>query len=403
MAPYGKSMKKSTGKKHVLLVIESSRAYGRGIIQGVTRYVEHHGRWTVGFEEQGVLTNIPTWLKDWKGDGIICRTGNSPLGRHLRTLCGPIVELLGDGVRYISEVQSDAEKTAELAAEHLCNLGLRHFAYYSYGNVWWGGLRGERFAGALRRRGFTCDILISRSGRQQLSFPLWQSTFEGALLRWLKQLPKPIGIWTAADTVAKRVHESCSKLAISVPDQVALLGVDNDAHLCNVLTPSLSSIDPNPVMVGYRAAQLLDQKMHREKLPPLPIRIPPLGIVTRQSTDMIAADDPEMIRLARFIRENALTGLRVADVVRQSDLSKRTLERRFKKCFGRTIDHEIVQLKMEHAKKLLLETVLSVGEIGSRSGFDANYFIKAFRRVVGLSPSEFRKKFQVAGRDPSLR
>lgn len=389
-------------KKQVLLVIESSRAYGRGLIQGITRYVQETNNWVVHFEEQGILTTVPPWLKEWKGDGIICRTGVSPLGGFLRTLGCPIVELLGDGVRYVSEVQSDATEVAACAVDHYTSLGFRNFAYYSYGNAWWGSLRGEFFKNLLKERGYDCHMLLSRRERRYVSFPVWSNEYESSLIEWLEALPKPVAIWTAADTVAQRVHNACVKIGLLIPDQVALLGTDNDQYLCNVLTPSLSSIEPNSIRVGYEAAKLLDLKMRKkEHLPTLPIKIPPLGVVTRQSSDIIAVEDREMVRIARMIRQEALNGLQVNDLVRESDLSKRSLERRFKKCFGRTIDYEIVQIRINYAKKLLTDTLLPISVVGEQSGFDGNYFIKAFRRIVGISPREYRRKYQVGGRPSS--
>lgn len=386
-------------KKQVLLVIESSRAYGRGLIQGITRYVQETNNWVVHFEEQGILTAVPPWLKEWHGDGIICRTGVSPLGIFLRSLGCPVVELLGDGVHYISEVQSDAHLTSRCAVDHFLERGLRHFAYYSYGNSWWGALRGESFADALAAKGFGCDKLLTRRERKFVSFPVWSYEYEKPLIEWLQKLPKPVGIWTAADSVAQRVLQACLKIGLSIPDEVAVLGVDNDQYLCNVMTPPLSSIDPNPMRVGYEAAKLLEIKMRgKGHLPPLPIRLPPLGVVARQSTDLIAIDDAEMIRVARVIRLEALSGLQVSDLVRICDLSKRTLERRFKKCFGRTIDGEITRIRIGYAKKLLTDTLLPISTVGEQSGFDGNYFIKAFRRVVGLSPREYRRRYQVGGR-----
>jgi LacI family transcriptional regulator len=401
-------MKKVIKNKQVLLVIESARAYGRGIIEGVSRYIQERGRWTIHYEEQGILTTIPTWLKEWKGDGIICRTGISPLGFHLRKLNVPIVELLGDGQRFVSEVQSDAVIAGNMAADHFIERGLRNFAYYSYGNTWWGQARGDSFMNALAKKGFECFMLLSRSAEKAEAFPEWKPVYEKPLLRWLLKLPKPVGIWCAADTVAQRVHAAAMKSGLVIPDEVALLGIDNDEHLCNVLTPTLSSIDPNSVVVGYNAAKLLDAKMtygsSKEKLLPdtlpirpdtLPIKIVPQCLVMRQSTDVIASDDPQIVAIARYIREHALNGLLVAEVAREFRLSKRTLERRYKKLFGKTVDQEITMLRIEHAKFLLRTTVMPVADVGEQTGFDRNYFIKAFHRIVGVSPSVYRNTNRV--------
>jgi LacI family transcriptional regulator len=394
-----------SNNKQVLLVIESARAYGRGIIEGVSRYIQEQRRWTIHYEEQGILTTVPAWLKEWNGDGIICRTGLSPLGLYLRKLNVPIVELLGDGQHFVSEVQSDAVVAGTMAAEHFIERGLRYFAYYSYGNTWWGRARGDSFSEALSRKGFECFTLFSQSGEKAEAFPEWKPFYEKPLLRWLLKLPKPVGIWCAADTVAQRVHAAAMKSGLVIPDEIALLGIDNDEHLCNVLTPTLSSIDPNSVVVGYNAAKLLDTKMtsghskeHAKKKPlldNLPIKITPQCLVMRQSTDVIAADDPQIVAIARYIREHALNGLLVAEVAREFHLSKRTLERRYKKLFGKTVDQEITLLRIDQAKFLLRTTVMPVADVGEQTGFDRSYFIKAFHRIVGVSPSVYRNTNRV--------
>ena len=390
-------MKDSKCHRRVLLVIESSRAYGRGIIEGVSRYVREHGRWTIFYEEQGVLATVPPWLKEWKGDGIICRTGVSPLGMYLRKLDLPLVELFGDGQRFISEVQSDAAVAGRMAAEHFIERGLRYFAYYSYGNIWWGRARGDAFVDALGQKGRKCQTLLSQHGEKPEAYPEWKPLYEPKLLCWLSKLPKPIGIWCAADTIAQRIHAAVLKLGLSIPDDVALLGIDNDEHLCNILTPTLSSIEPNSIVVGYQAAKRLDAKMDvrssksgKAVFDETPMKISPVGVIVRQSTDVIASDDPQLVAIARYIRSNALHGLLVSEVARHFDISKRTLERRFRKHFGRTVDQEITYLRLEHAKFLLRETLLPIAEISNRVGFDPCYFTKAFRRGAGVSPNAYR-------------
>lgn len=391
-------------KKQVLLVIETSRAYGRGIIEGVSRFIRETESWSIQFEEQGVLTTVPDWLKTWRGDGIICRTGISPLGHYLRKLNLPLVELLGDGKQYVSEVQSDASAAGEMAAEHFLERGLQYFAYYSYGNAWWGKFRGTAFVEALQKRGRECITLLSMHNAKPEAFPQWKSLYEEPLQQWLTELPKPVGIWCAADTIAHRVHGAALQLGFRIPDEIAILGIDNDKHLCNIMTPSLSSIDPNSVVVGYHAAKLLDKKMEQkhdrqDRSPTIERQlIPPIGVITRQSTDIVATDDPEMVRVGQLVRTRALSKLNVDVIAEEFDISRRTLERRYRKTFGRSIDKEIFQLRMDQAKKLLRETLLSVSEIGEMVGFDGNYFIKAFRRHTGQSPRAYRNNHYVSGR-----
>lgn len=391
-------------KKQVLLTIETSRAYGRGIIEGVSRFIRETESWTIQFEEQGVLTSVPAWLKKWRGDGIICRTGLSPMGIHLRKLGLPLVELLGDGKKYVSEVQSDSTIAGQMAAEHFIDRGLQHFAYYSYGNTWWGQFRGNAFEKALNERGKECIVFLSKLRAKPEAFPQWKTLYETPLLKWLVDLPKPVGIWCAADTIAHRLHGAALWLGFRIPDEIAILGIDNDKHLCNIMTPTLSSIDTNPVVVGYHAARLLDKKMKtrfknkKKTQPTVPLLIPPTSVVVRQSTDLIASDDPEMVCIGQVVRTRALTRLTVDMIADEFDISRRTLERRYRKAFGRTVDREIFLIRMEHAKKLLRETLLPVAKIGEQVGLDGNYFIKAFHRHTGQTPKAYRNLYCVSGR-----
>ena len=208
---------------------------------------------------------------------------------------------------------------------------------------------------------------------------------------WLEKLPKPVGVMACYDFRGQQLLDVCRELDIAVPEQVAVIGVDNDERLCQLCTPPLSSVIPDSRGAGYRAAQLLDRMMRGERVPADATLLSPLGIAERQSTDMYAVDDADMATALRYIREHACEGIAVSDVLRVIPLSRRMLEHRFQKVIRRSPHAEIVRIRMERAARLLRETDLPLAEIAQRAGFASSiYLSKAFKNYTGVSPRSFR-------------
>jgi len=231
-------------KKRVLLNVETSRAYGRNIIRGVSQYLVEHGGWTVYLEDRG-LQESHDWVKNWQGDGIITRTSSYGMGALIAEKQIPIVEMLGDGKTLVSDVPADEKATAQLAAGHLIECQLKNFAFFAFGNVWWGNLRGKFFQEALAKQGFSASLFPGYRAGPLCIYPHWETEYDQILPKWLKSLPKPVGLWAVNDFAATRIIEACEHARIAVPEEIALLGTTNDTLLCNLLTPSLSSIDLN--------------------------------------------------------------------------------------------------------------------------------------------------------------
>lgn len=435
-------------KKRVLLIIESSTGFGRGIFRGITQYVRQTNRWLINIENRGFDDPLPVWLADWPGDGIISRSGNVETLRFLQTLRRPLVELHGDGRTVFPEVSSDQDAIARTAAEHLLESGLEKIAFYSYGRAWWLDQRREAFVAHLRRRGietlepppFEPDASesfaanppsgnsstgqkapsrrrSSQNGRESSersenfasANPIWRTGDDARLLLWLKKLPKPVGIFTGYDPAAIRVINACGRLGLAVPDQVAVLGAGNDAHLCEALTPTLSSVDLDPVRIGYEAAKRLDEKMGGADLSPFrrkksgesdrsstavpePILLPVGGLAARESTDVIRTDDEDIAQAIRYLRQNALTGLRVADIVERLNISAKTLQRGIRRTLGRTAEQELIRIRMTAARERLEDSRRSVAEVASLCGFSSTkYFVNAFRHYYQTTPNAYRR------------
>ncbi|MEX2310785.1 MAG: DNA-binding transcriptional regulator [Pirellulales bacterium] len=381
---------------HIALLIETSREYGRGLLRGVARYHQEHGPWSIYFETHGLRERLPSWLKDWRGDGIIARIDDRRTADMILATGLPAVDVRGALPDLpIPFVGLDNRIIAQLGFEHLQQCGLQNFAFC-------GTPRGENpnqdwrcdtFVELVEAAGKQCEIFLGR-GRRRATVS-WE-TEQHQISRWLKGLRKSVGVMTCHDDRGHQTLDACRRAGLRVPDDVAVIGVDNDTHLCNLCTPPLTSIDVNPSRIGYEAAALLMRLMKGEPCPKEPVLLgPPRGVVPRQSTDVLSIADQDVADALRFIREHAGNGIRVRDVVAHSRRSPSTLERRIKATIGRTIKAEVTRARLHRAKLLLQETNLPIGTIAVRSGFsELKHFCEVFRKSERTTPTGYRKQFR---------
>jgi LacI family transcriptional regulator len=233
-----------------------------------------------------------------------------------------------------------------------------------------------------------------RTHRVQDPTGLWR--WNQPLMDWLKSQPKLVGVLASNDVQGAQVSECCRQLKLLVPEQVAIVGVDNDDVLCELSRPSLSSVALPGERIGYEAAQLLDQWLSGNRPGRQLIVLPPAGVVVRQSSDLLAVPDPDVSAAVRFIQRNAHRVLRVEDVLRQVPIARRALERRFKKTLQHSISEEIRRVHLERSKQLLLDTDHSIAAVARLAGFhDGRQLSILFRRAVGMTPSAFRRQFRL--------
>jgi len=380
------------GKKNVLLLVETSRAFGRGVLQGISRYLLEYDDWVVHVEDRGFCETMPHWLKAWKGNGIITRTMSLSAARLIHSKRIPVIELLGNGIQIKPEIQNDENLVAKQAVEHFAQVGFSDYAFFSAGNTWWSSLRQEAFVRLTKEHGGTAHVFPQASTGKRVFYPAWTPHLDQAMLKWLRYLPKPVAIWSASDVWAIRLLEGCRKLGICVPEEAAILGTTNDTLLCNVLTPQLSSIDLNSFQIGYLAAERLSAKMRNETLSSSPVLVPPTGVVPRQSTDIIVFVDRQIAMAIRHIRTHATSGLLVDQVADAAGLSRSTLQRRFQSQLGHSVEKEIMATRMNRAKRLLRETDAAMVAIALKTGFaTTDYFIQAFKREIGMTPGRYRQ------------
>jgi len=374
---------------HVALLIETSRSYGRGLLRGIRRYLSEHGPWSVYLETRALDSQGPLWLKHWQGDGILTRTDSKALARLVAAAGVPAVELRS--LRYAAGlpwVGVDNRALGQLVAEHLLERGFRQFGVYALDTEDYFRERCANYVDTLRQRGFACAVF--RAPRHAERPAQWEQQQED-LRRWVAALPRPVGLMACTDQLGFWLLDACKRAAAAVPEDVAVVGVENDESLCAMATPPLSSVALNTEHIGYTAAGLLDRLMRGKGGQRQRIAIPPLGVVTRQSSDVVAIADEAVAAALRYIREHACQGITVADILDAVPLSRSKLERDLRQLLGRSPNAEIRRVQLARVRELLADTDLSLAGIASRSGFPhVQYLCTAFKRHFHQTPGRYR-------------
>jgi LacI family transcriptional regulator len=372
----------------VALVFETTNSYSRKILTGIGEYILNHGPWQVHYAELGRTEPPPPWLATWDGHGIIARGENLAIARAVEKSGRPVIDLTPSRLLPRAPwVKSDDRLVSRLAVQHFVGHGFRHF-----------GFCGEpRFRWAMERENYFREELDALGHRCAIYRPTGLATSHDseieAIGKWLKPLPKPIAIFTCYDSRGQQVLEACRRRNLAVPEEIAVLGVDNDEVLCALSPPPLSSIALNPRRVGWEGAALLARMMAGEKLEPEHHFIPPVGVVVRQSSDILAVPDPKIAAALRYIRENACTGIRVSDVLHHCPMARRVLETRFRQLLGRTPREEILRVQLNRVKELLVGTEMPVWQIADRTGFQPEYLSVVFKQETGIAPSGYRRRY----------
>ena len=383
--------------RQVALLVEWSRAYGRGVLRGIGKYVQTHGRWEVYHTERNLSDTAPSWLRKWKGDGIIARIENPRLAGQIKRMQIPFVDLYEhEGKERLSTVLTDNGAIARLAAGHLIERELKHFAYCGLPGIFSSDERCRCFVEYLSSVGYDVHV-YEPSHRHPTKLISANEDFElrreAGIVRWLHALPKPIGLMACNDLRAHQILMVCDENRLAVPEEVAVIGVDNDEVICGLTRPPLSSVEQNPEEVGYQAAALLDRLMQGETPPKEPMIIPPRGIVARQSTDIVAVADAELASALHHIRKHACDGLSVGELAKSVAMSRRTLERRFLQCLGRSPKDEIDRVQLGHVKRLLATTDYPLVKIAQLTGFRyVESMCALFKKTIAQTPGQYRRR-----------
>ncbi|MEM7698139.1 MAG: XylR family transcriptional regulator [Verrucomicrobiota bacterium] len=374
----------------VALLVETTRSYTRDLLSGISRYLQSHGPWSTFLELRALDSTPPSWLSDWDGDGILSRTFGDEMAEAIASTGVPAVELRSTTHRFdFPFVGMDNSVIGQRVAEHFIDRGFRRFATYTLDSEEFFRERVTKFVERVEEIGLACETLAARSGSAGGD---WE-THQRELVQWLESLPKPIGIFAANDQLGFFLLDACSRAGIAVPEEVAVVGCENEESLCQFARPSLTSIQFDGETVGYEAASLLDQLMAGEEVSRDPVLIPPRGIVIRGSSDEFVIEDPIVLRAVRLIREQATTGLTVAEICDTLRISRSTLERRMKATLRRGAKEELSRVRFREVNRLLRQTDFTIERIAEATGFShAHYLQSAYRERFGMTPGEARKR-----------
>lgn len=392
-------------KPLVAVIYPASVPWVAECLRGIKAHADELGGWDLvtsppslrSAGEEGV--HLPA-LREWRGDGLITCLTSRAEERAAARLNMPIVNLSGwqrPGAG-VPRVNADHRAVGRMAAEHLLALGLRHFAYYGIEGPWFSEERERGFVERLAEVDLPCAVYRQRAGERD-GGP-WLSRY-ARLARWLAAQPRPLGLLAVHDYRARVVIELCARLGVPVPEQVAVLGVDNDPTTCDYCVPPLSSVSRDPFACGVAAARLLARLMRGERPPVCDTLVPPSGVVQRGSTDRFYDDDPIVARVIAFAAAHAGEAYSVSALAKRIKVSRRLVELRFHERLGITPHGYLLRRRVDRAKALLLDasTFRSLGEVAAQSGFGClRAFREAFRAETGSTPAQYRARHAAQSR-----
>ena len=380
----------------VILLIEKSRAFGRGLLHGIVQYSNLHGPWLFYMEpEIGKKSkkHAYDWIRELQADGIIGYTWDNDLIKAIINSGYPaMIRGLEKPTQNAYCIITDQVAIARIAVEYFLELGFRRFAYCGFDNVSWSVQRGENFRRIVAESGFKA-YSYKQPKTKRLRAPDKEQVI---IARWLASLPKPIAVMAGNDDRSQDILAACKIADIKVPSEVAILGVDNDELICGLSYPQLSSIALNTQRAGYEAAQVLGKLMGGQKVAESEqqVSVSPLHVVTRQSTDIMAIEDKQVAKAVNFIRNHSKEVIQVVDVAEAVGLSRRALEQLFRKVLAHSVHEEIKYARVNQMAKMLIETNLSISQIAWSLGFPyTNNISRYFKQQKGISPLEYRRKY----------
>ena len=371
-----------------MLLIETSRGNGRGLLWGIARYAQLHGPWEFLHWPGGIWVSLPSYFKQCNCDGIIMR---DPLIKEMIKIDKPTIIFPFFKMPDVDlpSVTIDSAAAGKLAAEYFLNLGFQHFAFAGCFAYYWNKKLKEGFNKRIKKAGFKVSFFERSPSNKDALKEQYRAVI------WLKSLPKPIGLFAAADDDGRDILQACKGAGINVPEEIAILGVDNDKTICDLCHIPLSSIALNLEKAGYEVAELLDKMMAGKKIKNNTIVVRPTHVVTRQSTDILAIEDKEVAEAMRFIREHRKEVVQVNDVADAVAVSRRKLEMKFQKTLGRSVLKEIKRVRIELISRMLTETNQLLSKIAFDLGFSTpGNMTVYFRQETKMSPRDYRNKFR---------
>ena len=378
--------------KKILLLTDFSSGYSRSLLRGIVQYSKEHGPWVfyrmpLYYRELHGDDGVVQWAKKWEADAVIAQLENVNINKLNKLKIPIIIQNYKERANKICNITGDYFHTGEIAADFFINKGFSNFAYYGMQDMIWSRERSDGFRNRIEAKGYSLSTLNNNSREKER----W--LFDSATMSdWLLSLPKPVALFACDDYYAAQITETCRICNISVPEEIAVLGVDNDELICNISDPPLSSIVLDVENGGYRAAQRLHRLFQEEIFETNDIIINPLRIVSRQSTDYIAVENGHIFKIVKYIEANYHQTLSIEDLLRLVPLSRRALEKSFKKELKSSIYQYLLRYRIERFAELLLTTDKALFELASQCGFeDYKNVSRVFFRYKKMTPLQYKK------------
>jgi LacI family transcriptional regulator len=385
--------RKPCGSCRVFLLIATWHQYGRGLVEGIWQYVQKHDPWLLDMHpsEPDESTHMP---RGWQGDGIIAAIHTPEVGVAIRRHRVPVVNVSGTRLPKVNfpRVTSDAMEVMRMAVHDLRDRGFKTVAFCGEPDRHFIDFWKDAYHAVMKEDGSVPVVYAPIDGVSSQS-DLWVQQKDRQ--RWLEDLPKPVGVIGWATGICRYLAMASTESGIHVPEDVAILSLETEDLLGKVVHPPISGVDIPVERIGYEAARQLDLLLQGRPLEKKEIFLPPLGVTTRQSSDVFAVNDPGLQEALRFIREQACTGIDVTDVLQAVPMARRTLERRFQTLLGHSPAEEIRRTKIEKVRQMLTTTNVPIPDIAARCGFNyVEHLIPIFKRYYGWTPSVYRRRIR---------
>jgi len=378
--------------KKILLLTDFSSGYSRNLLRGIVRYSREHEPWVFFrmpqyYRELYGDDGVVKWAKKWKADAIIAQLENINLSKINKLKVPIIVQNFKERADKICNITGDYVKTGIMAADFFLERGYSNFAYYGHKDMIWSRERADGFKRRVEEVGFCVSVLnVEHRKNEEWSFNA------AAVSNWLLSLPKPVALFACDDYFASQITETCKIYNITVPDEISVLGVDNDDLICNISDPPLSSIVVDGEKGGYQAARVLHQLMNREIAQACNIVVPPMRIEMRKSTDKYAVTEKHVLQAINFIKKNYAQSFLYDEIWQLVPISRRTLEKKFKKETGTTIYQFLLKYKIEHFARAIINSDQSLENLAVECGFDEYKNVaRIFQKYKGTTPQKYRK------------
>jgi LacI family transcriptional regulator len=381
-------------KPNVLLIFETRFEECMAMLKGIAHFERTHHVWTAFHDDQAISEVDPQWIRSKKWQGVISRHTTSQLASSCSELGIPLVDLNDvEPFPGVPKIRPDNIGIGHLGAEHFIERGYQKFGFSGFSNALWSRERRDGFAEAVRLAGRECMIFdVAYPGD---ATPFWTEEQIAKLAGWLSELPKPVGVMACNDLRAQQLISAAAAAGILVPEEVAVLGANNETIRCELADPALSSVAPNAFQSGFRAASLMRDMLAGQEPGAVDQRVEPIGVVTRHSTDVLAVEDRNVAAALSFIREQACRGISVQQVLQHAHTSRSQMERKFRQHIGRSPQAEIRRVQLRKIRQLLLETDFPLKRIAELTGFEhMEYMCVLFKRMTGISPGTYRLKMQ---------